>query len=95
MQPFDFLDLTDATMHELFALSALGAALDDPFDTTGAHAALDELQAYPTVWGQTLRMWADDQYRTEDDMSWLADVSHAHDSADAIDAMLEDMAPNY
>jgi hypothetical protein len=81
MQPFDFLDLTDATMHELFALSALGAALDDPFDTTGAHAALDELQAYPNAWG--------------DDMSWLADVQHAHDSADAIDAMLEDMAPNY
>ena len=95
MQPFDFLDLSNATMHELFALSALGAALDDPFDTTGAHAALDELQAYPNAWGQTLRMWADDQYRTADDLSWLADVSHAHDSADDIAAMLEDMAPNY
>ena len=95
MEPFEFLDLTDATPHEHFALSALASALDDPFDTTGAHGALDEMQAYPNAWGQTLRMWADDMYRTADDMSWLADVSHKHDSADAIDVMLTDMAPNY
>lgn len=95
MAPFVFIDTTDATVHELFALSALGAALEDPFDTTGAHAALDELQAYPEAWQQTLRMWADDQYRTADDLSWLADVQYAHDTADDIAAMLEDMAPNY
>ena len=94
MAPFVFIDTKDATVHELFALSALGAALEDPFDTTGAHAALDELQAYPEAWQQTLRMWADDQYRTDDDQSWLEDVAQ-QTTADDIDAMLTDMAPNY
>ena len=94
MAPFVFIDTKDATVHELFALSALGAALEDPFDTTGAHAALDELQAYPEAWQQTLLMWADDQYRTDDDQSWLEDVAQ-QTTADDIDAMLTDMAPNY
>ena len=95
MSPFTFIDTTHAGQQELQALAELGAALENPFDTTGAHAALDELQAFPEAWQLTLRLWVNDQYRTEDDLSWLADVQYAHDTADDIAAMPEDMAPNY
>jgi hypothetical protein len=94
MSPFTFIDTTHAGQQELQALAELGAALENPFDTTGAHAALDELQAFPEAWQLTLRLWVNDQYRTDDDQSWLEDVAQ-QTTADDIDAMLTDMAPNY
>ena len=94
MSPFTFIDTTHAGQQELQALAELGAALENPFDTTGAHAALDELQAFPEAWQLTLRLWVNDQYRTEDDQSWLEDVAQ-QTTADDIDAMLTDMAPNH
>lgn len=92
---FYMINFSSCTEEQYSLLCDLDDACNNLYDTTGAHAAVDEMETYPRDWQETLQAWLDGQYETCDPYDLFAEERSMQNNLESIEAMMLHMARYY